>query len=286
MPVSLLDFAYLYATPALVAGVALFLLSRLPGEVVKRFAASVAFVAAIGVGYYLGELVDWEITAHWDWLYYALLPTVAIAPVLSAQGVSLVERVLLCCLSAAVAAWFLVPEARVLETSREVHLLAWAGGVALLAVVLQPLPERLPGLALPLVLSATLLTAAVVLFLGASLRFSQFAGVGAGAMLGMTLAAALDRSPGSMRGIGLPLTILVAGALLVGQVNSYSEVPLLSYALVPFAPALLWIGAASPWGRGGGWKQVLLVSLPPLVLLAIAVALAVIAEWPLTGEAY
>jgi hypothetical protein len=286
MPLSLTDVIYLYAAPALVAGVVLFLLRLAPWEVAKRFGPTVAFVSAIGVGCYLGKLIDWKITAHWDWLYYALLTTVPVAPVLAARGITLLDRVLLCCLPAAVTAWFLVPEARVLEAPRETYLLTWAGSVALLAVVLRPLPERLPGVALPLVLVVKLLSAAVVLILGASLRFSQFAGVGAGAMIGMTVVTAFDRSPGVLRGISLPVTMYVAGALLVGQVNSYSDVPLLSYTLIPFAPVLLWIGVFSPWGRLGDWKQTLLVMLPPLILLAVAVTLAVIAEWPLTGDSY
>lgn len=279
MPFSATDLLYGFVTPAAVAGVALFLLRLIPADVAQRSAATVALVGGCWAGYWLLSLGPWQPETHWHWLPWAVLMALATGPVSCARGVSSVEQVALCVLVSTVAAWSLVPTWPSLDPPRLAQAGALAGYAVILASLLGPLTKRFKGPFLPAVLAVTLLAAAIVLALSGSLRFAQIAGAGAGAMFGIGIAAQLDKKADSLRGAAMAFTLLTAGALYVGQVNSFSNVPLASFALVPLAPLALWPCTLGSLARQTGWRRWLSHAGLPAIVIALGLGLAAYAEF-------
>ena len=87
-----------------------------------------------------------------------------------------------------------------------------------------------------MVLGTCLATAAVVAW-SESLRFAQVAGLAFSASVGVMLAGLITRKALLPR-LGLPVVVHLAGILLVALVNSYSNVPWVSY-LLPLIGLLL-----------------------------------------------
>lgn len=279
MPVSITDLLYGILAPAALAGALFVLLGRgLPSDIAKRFAATAGLAAGFCLGYGLLELGPWIPETHWHWLPAAVVATLAAGPVARAGGVSWLERSLLYVLLAAVTGWFLIPTWNDLEPSRTTLLAGWCGYVVLVSLLLEALCSRATGGGLPLVLILTLLAAAVVLALSGSLRFAQIAGAGMGAMLGIGVTLVWSGTKDGLRGGMLAFTVFAAGALLIGRLNSFSDVPWASYLLVPVAPLALWLSVTGPLGKVTGWKRWLLQIGLAMLPLAAAVLLAAVAE--------
>jgi hypothetical protein len=134
------------------------------------------------------------------------------------------------------------------------------------------------------VLVVTLIGGAIILALSGSLRFTQVLGAGAGALCGITQVVWLSSRDRSLAGISLSYTVLLAGMLIVGRVNSFSEVPLMSYVLLPFAPLSFWITSIGPLSRLQGTKRVLVQIGLALAVCAAAVLLAALAELKQTAN--
>jgi len=250
----------------------------------RRHSASLATVVGFLVGYGLLSLAPWSPTAHWHWLPFALILAAIAGPITCAEGVTFVERLVLYMLVALAVGYALVPEWEDLAPSRNVHLAAFAAYVVLLPVLLEPLTKRLVGPRLPFILWATVTAAAIVLALSGSLRFAQIAIALAGALFGIFLVSFTRRDTNHLAGISLLFSVASVGALLIGRVNSFSEVPLASYLMIPAAPVFAWCGFAGPLGQFSGAKQVLATTAIPLLVLAVAVCLAAFAELSVGGE--
>lgn len=263
-----------FAIPAAVAGIAVFVLQITPGDLPKRFAASVALVGGTLVGYWWPGLGPWLPREATHWLPYAALATLAVGPVSSVKGVSWIERLLMFLLVALVAGWFLVPVRESLEPARWMQILIWATSVAALASLLHPLIKHFPGPFLPAILTVTLLCGAVVIFLGDIASFAQTAAAAAAAMLGITVAAFFLRKADALRSVALTFAVLTSGLMLIGKTETFADVPTASYALVPFAPLALWMGAIGPLSKLTGWRRWLAQGILPLAVLFVAVALA------------
>ncbi len=282
MPPEALVFLKTLAIPAAVAGIATFILQTVPGELAKRFAASLALVGGTLVGYWLLEIGPWQPKSSWQCLPYAVLMTMAVGPVASVRGVSWIERVVLFSLAALVAAWLLIPSRPNLEPARWIYFAVWTPAVVILASLLHPLTNKSRGLLLPVVLGLTLATCAVIIFLGKIASFAQTAGAAAGAMLGITIVSCfLTKTVGgdscrrlSLDGIALTYAVLTAGLMLIGKTETFADVPTASYALVPFAPLALGIGAIGPLAKLTGWRRWLAHGILPLAILVVAVMLA------------
>jgi hypothetical protein len=92
----------------------------------------------------------------------------------------------------------------------------------------------------------------------------------------MTLVVSFDKSR-SPAGIALPYAVLIGGAMLIGRVNSFSDVPWASYLMIPLAAATLWLSLVGPLAKTNGMRHRLVQTLPVLVS-AVAVILALVAE--------
>lgn len=277
MPFSLADVVYGGIVPVIVAA-ALWRLSarRLTTEGLRRGATAGAFVAGVHGGYWLLELGDPVPGSHWEWLPWALLLSVvgAVPPAAGSRG-RLLSHVLM--LSVAVAAsGALVPGWEHLEPSRWIHILALSAVIVLVAAGLEPLTRRMSAAPLLLVLGLVLVCEAAILALSGSLRFAQIAGCGAAALMGLSLAAWFDRTGRPSAGIALPFAVLAAGMMHIGKVNSFSDVPLISYLLPPLAPLALWAVILDCGPRSTGPRRLLLLSLPVLLSL-VALGIAAVA---------
>ena len=180
----------------------------------------------------------------------------------------------------------LVPTWEDLEPARWIQLFCFALYVVGWVAIMQPVERRSAGPLLPAVLSVTLAAAAVILALAGSLRFAQIALAGAASLLGIFLVSCRDRQPGRLSGIGLVFSILVIGSLLVGRVNSFSDVPLVSYLLVPLAPLGLWLTEAKPLARFPSWQRALAGGVVALAILGAAISMAILAEWSTLSGGY
>lgn len=297
MPFSLSEVVYGSVAPTIIAAGVLWLVqwlterfagccSALPATTTlgdtqrvagNRYGAVLAVASGFAVGYGSLELAPWVPNTHWHWLVYAMAAAVIAGPVTRAPGIWVGERVLLFALIASVSAWFLVPTWEDLNPSRATYLIGLVVSITVLACLLEGLASELPGPLLPALLWGTMTVAAVVLILSESLRFGQIALTAAAPFLGVTLIAALRRETNHLRGAGLLFAITSLGALMVGEVNSFSDVPPLAYYLVPIAPLTLWLIAVGPLAHATGVQRWLLVFLPPVAILGTAIALAALA---------
>lgn len=284
MPFTPKDIVYGGMTPVIVALAVLLIARRFSSSDPDRHSASIALVAGFFAGYRLLSLAPWNPSAHWHWLPYALLVAAVVGPITCAAGVWTIERICLYVLVALAAGWVLVPNWDDLDPSRKVHLLAFATYVVVWACLFRPLLNRHAGPLLPVVLWATMTAAAIVLALSGSLRFAQIAIALAGALFGIVIVATMWRDSNHLNGMTLLFSVAVVGALLIGRVNSFSQVPLASYLLIPAAPLVVWCGTAGPLSRLTGAKKLLALTALPCLLLAIAVLGAAVAELGGAGE--
>lgn len=285
MPFSAADALYGFVLPALATAVGCFVVRRALGDDVGgRHAAAMAFAGAFVLGYWLVGLGPLLPDAHWHWLPYAVLLAGIAGAVGSAAGVRFGERGLLFAAVALVAAWRLAPDWENPELSRGTQIVAWIALVVVVAALLRPLATAVSGGLLAGVCAACCIAAAIVLNCSGSNLFTQLAGAGAGAMTGVAIAAAVDRRASERDGWPLPFVVFLSGALWIGQANSFSNVPLASYLLVPLSPLAMWIGVRGPIGRLTGVKRTLALATLGIALAAIAAAIALVAEPPFGDE--
>ena len=277
MPFSLADVVYGGLVPAALAAALWRLSSRLPSRAALRsVATAVTLISGVHIGYWLLGLGKLSPASHWEWLPWALLLSIAGAiPVASGtRGRMLTSALHLIVASAA--GWVLVPDWEHLAPSRAVHLIVLMVGIVLIAAGLTPLARRMAASKLFLLLAAVLVCESAILALAGSLRFAQIAGCGAAALAGMSLAAHFDRTGRTAEGIALPFALLAAGMMLIGRVNSFSDVPLISYLLPPLAPLALWPVVAGPLARTTAPQRRLLF-VAPVLLCLLAAGLAALA---------
>ena len=286
MPFTPKDIIFGGVMPGMVAATVMLVVRRISRSDTDRHAASLATVSGFLVGYGLLSLAPWKPAAHWHWLPYALLVAAAVGPITCIERISRLERLVLYSLVALVAGCALVPSWEDLVPSRTVHLAVFTIYVVVSAFLLRPLLAKHTGPVLPVVLWATMTATAIVLALSGSLRFAQIALAMAGALFGIVVVASVWRDDCYVNGVALMFSIATVGSLLIGRVNSFSEVPLASYLIIPVAPLSAWCGSMRPFSRLNGLKQTLARVALPLALLAIAVAMAGISEFNDAGGEY
>lgn len=275
MPISLNEALLGFAVPAVVAALTLLLIKRcLPDDVGSRYAPSTAFVTSILVGYHFLGIAPWTPTAHWHWLPYALVLVCVLGPVANATGVRIGERLLVYALLALVVAWHLAPTWANVAPAKSTQILVWAAAATVAALAFESLAKKSAGPFLPTVLAIICICASAVVVLSESLRLGQLTGIGAGAMTGIAIAAALGRQTGSLTAISLPLFVFLAGTMWIGHVNSFSKVPSASYLLVALSPLAYWICQAGPLSRMTGWRRTAVHAALSIAPAIIALALA------------
>lgn len=279
MPFSATDALLGFLLPALCAGAVLAGFLRISRkDAARRFAPSIAYVSGLLLGYFLLKLGPYSPEAHWHWLPYAMLLALVIGPVSLAAGVTSFERVLLYALVAVIAGRLLVPDWEDLKPSPLAHLVFFAIYSTLLASVLESQRRHFSGSLIATVHLIAMAFAAGVLALSGSLRFAQIAGAGAGASAGLALACRFVPKDDSLQGVSLVYVLLLNGILLAGRVNSFSNVPLASYLLIPLAPLSLCLMAQGRLAQWDGAKRTLAGLGLPLIICIFALAIAAVAE--------
>ncbi len=265
--------------PAVVA-LAIYVTARrmLPGDAATRYPAALSVVGGFVTGYALLPWAPLNPSSHWHWLPYLALFTMLAGPVCLATGVGWLERIALHVAVAIVCAFVLVPTWEKLQTARLAYVIGLAASIAVISLLLEPLAKRNNGPVFPTLLVFVGATAAVVLGLSGSMKFAQLAGVIAAVAFGSALGTVILRSESFWRGAVLPFTVLVLGLLFVGYVNSFSNVPAASYALVGIAPLSLWLCAYRRLAQlpriARAAASIVLVVLPLAVALILAVTAA------------
>ncbi|EAQ80833.1 hypothetical protein [Blastopirellula marina] len=285
MPITLNEALYGFAAPALVAAAIFWIAQRfLSAEARERWPAALAIVAGFATSYALLQLGPWQPTSHWHWTPYALFLTALIGPVAAANGITLVERILLYFAAVWIAAWFIVPTYADLEPSRTMHLIIWPLWMLVIAAPLDALSRRMNGPLLPTIVTISLAAGMLVVLLSGNAKLMQILGMGFAAMVGVTLGSLLSQEKPALLGAALPVTLLSGGYLLDARVQSFSGVPLICYLLPTLAPALLWIALWKPLAERPGFSGLLLRALLPIIVCSVAVALAIWVEWDSFSE--
>lgn len=240
---------------------------------------SLPLFAGAAVGYFALELGPWDPDAHYEWLPIGVAIAMLTVVMVSLLGRSILVRVAILPLAYATAAagvgYLLMPAWEDLSPPYAPYLICWSLGVTAVAVVTQLSPEssRWP---FAVVWLGTCLAVAAIVTISESLRFAQVAGLAFGASLGLVAMGSLLRRS-LLDGVGLTLTIYLAGTLLIAQVNSWSEVPLACYWLPMASPLLAAVvGTLLPQKQSPVIRASLVV-LAAAIPSAIAVILAFVA---------
>jgi hypothetical protein len=271
MPLSLREMIYGGAAPATVAVVLFWAGSRYARrDVVRTFTAPLALAAGFLAGYALLALGPLVPRTHWHYLPHVVLAAAVIAPAIGRPR-SVAVRMILMAVATVVATWLLVPTSGNLP-ARALLTAEWAAIAVLSSAVLDFALRRINAAVALLLLSAVLTCGAVVLGLAGSLRFAQMAGCGAAALGGMAAASWIVRAARPLvSGVALPAALLVTGAMLIGRTNSFSDVPLVSYLLIPLATAALWLAATPSAVAARGWRRGARLVVPVVVATAGAI---------------
>lgn len=277
MPFSAEDIVRGMVIPALASFIALALLrfgNRT--DVSNRYRGALAILLGTLLGYSLLSLGPWIPTAHWHWLPSAMILAAIVGPVSCAEGVRLIDRILLYSVAGIIIAWFLVPEWEDLEPSRTALLIVHAVFLISCSIAIGPLAEKTPGPIIPMLLLLMMFATAIVLAQSGSLRFAQIALAGGSAILGVLISSIIWRNDDHLRGTSMICATLVVGLSVIGRVHSFSDVPLASYILLPLSILLAWLAS---WPKKPNRAVRILVSLClPTIVLIVAVGMALLAE--------
>lgn len=249
---------------------------------VTSLETSLPLVAGTAVGYFMLNLGPWIPDAHYEWLPIGIaIATFAASTVGMLGNSGLIRLAVLPIIYAAVAAgvgYLLMPTWEDLSPPYVPYLLCWCVGVAVVSIAtdLSSESSRWP---FAVVWLGTCLAATAIVAISESLRFAQVAGLTFGASLGLVVVGLfLGRS--LLGGIGLTLTTYLAGILLIAQVNSWSDVPLVSYWLPMAGPLLAAVLGALLSERIPAAMRATLVILIAAIPSAVAVILGIVATLP------
>ncbi|PQO35715.1 hypothetical protein C5Y96_08655 [Blastopirellula marina] len=240
---------------------------------------SLPLVVGAAVGYFVLKLGPWIPDAHYEWLPVGIAIAMLAAVAVGLLGQSVLIRIAVLPLVYAVVTAgigiLLIPTWEDLSPPYAPYLFCWCIGVTAVSVVTQLSPEsnRWP---FAVVWLGTCLAVAAIVAISESLRFAQIAGLTFAASLGL-VATGLSLRRCLLDGVGLTLTIYLAGILLIAQVNSWSAVPLASYWLPMAGPLLAAVVGVLLSQKCSPALRATLVILAAAIPSTIAVILAFVA---------
>jgi hypothetical protein len=187
-----------------------------------------------------------------------------------AEGVTRGERWTAIYVFAPIAAWMIVPQWPALVPAWQIQ---WAGvslAIMLLTALLHPLPQMLPGRALPWWLMLALAATSALLF-DQSETFGLLAAIPTGALAGCAVAALFARELPDWRSLVLPYVVVLVGYAYTGAV--YPTEPKWLMLLLPLAPLALWICSVGPFARLTGVRAIAVQAASVVVPLGIIAAM-------------
>ena len=237
-------------------------------SIVANWAIAIAFLAGIR----LLALSPWKPASHWHWLPYIGIAGAILSPLL--LHTTAVTRCAAAVIAAGAAAYLLVPDWDDLPQSRTVMTTVFSAALVAVWAAIRPLTQRVEKTSLAIVLAGSVLGATLILMLAGSLRFGQIGGSLAAGFLGLTVIQLLNRKPERLPDLSFLFTVLCGGAMLVGQLNSSSDIPFACFLIPPLAPLAIWLGRIGPLQRLDGRLRVAADVLAPAVCVLTAVGIA------------
>jgi hypothetical protein len=238
--------------------------------------ASMGTALGLGGGFLLGNWLRGTLTlapgaSSWNRLPWIALAALAVGVAVRLPRTPLSVWLLLRASLAAAAAWWVVPAEVWLETP---WLPATFGAVILAEwVLLEFLAAKPPGGSVPWMLAMTAFCAAAILIHAGTARLMDVATVLGAALFGVGAATWWQQSEsgGAVSGA----VLVLPGILLMGQQETFSEVPWTAFAFAACAPLTLALTLLPPIRLWPGWKIGLCRFALVLVPVAVAVLLAV-----------
>lgn len=283
MPFSSTDIVFGFVLPALI--VAAVLLAAQKWRLSRAIDLSpLALAVGFHLAYWMVGLGPLRPESHWHWIPYVITVAAVISCAKAIGTWNRGARAALILISSAAFAFFLVPTWQDLEPTRSVLIVGWSLTVAGVTLSAESLAQTLftskrshQVLLVALLISS--LAGAVVLLLADNLRFSQMAMALAAAIVGLLIANSIQSIPPQAESTLFPAVTAISGLLLIGRVNSFSDVPWISYVLVVIAPLGLWV-LNLPYIRNlkGNLRVAVGLSISCIVL-GMAVAFAVFATY-------
>lgn len=243
-------------------------------------AAAAGLIAAV----FALQLTPWVPSTHWHWLPAACAAAALVGTIAELPRIRPVVAWVLTIALAAGCGWLLVPARAGLEPSGPAQMVTFALYVIVLSRPLERIGQRLDGPLLPALEWFALSGGAVVLALCGSLRFAQIGIAAAAVFFALLLISLFRRRIGFMRGTAPLYAVAATGCMLVGRANSFSNVPLASYLLIPLAPLPLCFVSSATDESGTVWRRKALLVGIALAIVGLAVGLAVAAE--MGGDEY
>ena len=138
----------------------------------------------------------------------------------------------------------------------------------------EPLANQRNAVVWPLVLCMTCITATIVQILASNSSMIHVTGVLFAVSAGALAISLCYSSEVLTRAMTPALAVLLPGLMFTGYVGTFSEVPVASFALIAFAPLLMWIGELRPLAErksaGAVIATIAVVWLPLVVAVGIA----------------
>ena len=278
MPITPEDLGYGFGIPALAAMLAMVILRRIPPlEFARKYAPTVGLVLGFELGYWLLGLGELKVRPHFHWLPIAMVVVGVINIGVESTGASALDRLLTYVVVTLICGWFLVPTYKDLPFPWRESLAAWTAMVVILSLAFRPLVNRCPGTLLPAIYFVMAGCAAIVLLVSGSMERAQTAVAVAGAFLGLCLASLFDSKSQQLDGITFPTVFFFCSIMMIAQTNSFSQIPVPAYYLLPFAPVGLWLAGTN---KSTGFIGGLLKFLVPVLICLAAVGWALYVERP------
>ena len=246
-----------------------FLTSNLSRSIAANWAIAIAFF----IGVRLLNLSPWKPASHWHWLPYIGLECALLSPLL-VHGNAII-RCASAVIASGVSAYLLIPVWDDLPRPRIEMISGFATVLVAVWAAIRPLAQHVERRSLAIVFAGSALGMALILTLAGSLRFGQIGGAIAGGFIGFMVAQLVDRNSDRLSDVSFLFTLLCGGAMLVGQLNSTSDVPLVCFLIPPFAPLALCLSRVGPLSKLQGKTRITADILLPALFVVTAIGIAI-----------
>ncbi|MEW4488885.1 hypothetical protein AB1L42_12435 [Thalassoglobus sp. JC818] len=275
MPVSLADVGYGFLLPAFAALMSLVLLRRmLPEDAGRRYVPMFGLVLGFQLGYWLLNLGQFPPAYHFHWLPIAMILVGLTSAVTEATGSTIVDRILMYAVVSLIGCWFLLPNYPGLPLPWQYTALIGSAVITIVSLASRPLVKQLSGPLLTGSYFSMLAIGAVMMVLSGSIGFGQITGAATGACFGLFLAALLDPKANEQEGLAFPVIFFAFAMMMIGQTNSFSNIPQWAYYILPLTPIGMWESQLgffkSMGGIGGSITRYLVAIHYSLIALGIA----------------
>ena len=238
-------------------------------SIVANWAIAIAFV----VGIRLLNLSPLTPATHWHWLPYIGLGCAILSPMIVYTNAAV--RCASAVIASGISAYLLIPDWDDLPQPRIVLISGFATVLVAVWAAIRPLPQHVERRSMAIVFAGSALGTALILTLAGSLRFGQIGGAIAAGFIGFMVAQLVDRKSDRLSDVSFLFTLLCGGAMLVGQLNSASDVPLVCFLIPPLTPLALWLCQVGPLSKLQGKTRIAADILLPAIFVVTAIGIAV-----------